>query len=131
MSNKKVKSERKSSNKIIKPKNKTCKKFCKEVFLPERERVEVEFSKKLNKKMKYKTIKSLRKTNKHSSLANLIENVFLKDCHDTYCLKKCKGSKSKWLKSFTKNRKENLIKEGAVSGCRDLIKEYPEYYKNI
>jgi hypothetical protein len=28
--------------------DKKCKKFCKEVFLPERERVEIEFSKKLN-----------------------------------------------------------------------------------
>ena len=52
MENKKVKSKnkRKSENKIVKPKNKTCKKFCKEVFLPERERVEIEFSKNLNKK---------------------------------------------------------------------------------
>ena len=28
-----------------KSKNKTCKKFCKKVFLPERERVEIEFNK--------------------------------------------------------------------------------------
>jgi hypothetical protein len=41
MENKKVK---------YKPKyaKKTCKNFCKKVFLPERERVEIEFSKKLN-----------------------------------------------------------------------------------
>ena len=130
MGNKKVKSKRRSTNKIVKPKNKTCKKFCKEVFLPEREKVEIEFSKKLDKKFKYKTIKRLRKTNKHS-LANLLENSFLKDCDDIYCQKNCKGSKNKWLKSFTKKRKENLIKKGAISGCRDLIKEFPEYYKNI
>jgi len=30
-------------------KNKTCKRFCEKVFLPERERVEEEFSKKSNK----------------------------------------------------------------------------------
>jgi len=132
MENKKVKSinKSKSENKIVKPKNKTCKKFCKEVFLPERERVEIEFSKK-NKKFKYKTIKLLRKTNKKSSLANLLENSFLKVCDDIYCQKDCKGSKNKWLKSFTKKRKENLIQQGAISGCRDLIKEFPEYYKNI
>ena len=130
MGNKKVQSKRRSANKIVKPKNKTCKKFCKEVFLPEREKVEIEFSKKLNKKFKYKTIKRLRKTNKRS-LANLLENSFLKDCDDIYCQKKCKGRKNKWLKSFRKKRKENLIKKGAISGCRDLIKEFPEYYKNI
>jgi len=131
MDNKKVQSKSKLANKIVKPKNKTCKKFCKEVFLTERERVEIEFSKKLNKKFKYKPIKLLRKTNKKSSLANLLENVFLKDCDDIYCQKDCKGSKNKWLKSFTKKRKENLIQQGAISGCRDLIKEFPEDYKNI
>ena len=30
-----------------KNKNKTCKRFCEKVFLPERERVEEEFSKKI------------------------------------------------------------------------------------
>ena len=127
---KNIKSKRKSNNKIVKPKNKTCKRFFKEVFLPERERVEIEFSKKLNKKFKYKTIERLRKTNKHS-LAKLLEKSYLKDCQDIYCQKKCKGRKNRWLKSFTKKRKENLIKKGAISGCRDLIKEFPEYYKNI
>jgi len=117
-------------DKIVKPKNKTCKKFCKEVFLPERERVEIEVSKKLNKKWKYKTIKHLRKTNK-KSLANLLENAFLKNCDDIYCQKNCEGSKNKWLKSFTKKRKEKLIQQGAISGCRDLIKVAPKYYKNI
>ena len=34
-----------------------------------------------------------------------------------------------WNK-FTKKRKENLIQQGAISGCRDLIKEFPKYYKN-
>jgi hypothetical protein len=131
MDNKKVQSKSKLANKIVKPKNKTCKKFCKEVFLPERERVEIEFSKKLNKKFKYKPIKLLRKTNKKSSLANLLENGFLKVCDDIYCQKDCKGSKNKWLKSFTKKRKENLIQQGAISGCRDLSKEFPEDYKNI
>lgn len=130
MGNKKVKSKRRSTNKIVKPKNKTCKRFCREVFLPEKERVEIEFSKNLNKKFKYKTIKRLRKTNNHS-LANMLEKLYLKVCQDIYCKKKCKGSKNKWLKSFTKKRKENLIKKGAMSGCRDLSKEFPEYYKNI
>jgi hypothetical protein len=132
MENKKVKSKskRKSKNKLVEPKNKTCKKFCKEIFLPERERVEIEFSKRY-RKLKYKPIKLLRKTNKNSSVANLLENAFLKDCDDIYCQKDCKGSKNKWLKSFTKKRKENLIQQGAISGCRDLIKEFPEDYKNI
>ena len=127
MENKKFKSNSKSNSKS---KNKTCKKFCKEKFLPERERVEIEFSKRY-RKLKYKPIQLLRKTNKNSSLANLLENAFLKVCDDIYCQKDCKSSKNKWLKSFTKKRKENLIQQGAISGCRDLSKEFPEDYKNI
>ena len=118
-------------NEKVKPKNKTCKKFCKDVFLPERERVETEFSKKSKRKFKYTPIKVIRKKNKKSSLANLLEYAFLKNCDDIYCQKKCKGSKNKWLKSFTKKRKENLMNQGATSGCRDVIKEFPKYYKNI
>ena len=53
---KKVKTKPKSKSK------KTCKQFCKNVFLPERERVEIEFSK--NSKLKYIPIKDLKKTNK-------------------------------------------------------------------
>jgi len=111
------------------PKNKTCKKFCKNIFLPERERVEMEFSNKYNKKNEYQPIKVLRKTNK--SLAKLLEKMYLQGCNDIYCKKSCSNSKNKWLKSFTKKRKENLIQQGAISGCRDLHKEFPEYYKNI
>jgi len=128
MENKKVKSKTKSARKIMNPKNKTCKKFCKNIFLPERERVEIEFSNKYIKKNKYQPIKVLRKTNK--SLAKFMTNMYLQGCNDTYCQKSCKNSKNKWLKSFTKKRKENLIQQGAISGCRDLIKEFPEYYKN-
>ena len=130
MENKKVKSKNKSVNKIMNPKNKTCKNFCKEVFIPERESVGIEFSKiNLKKKYRYKPIKVLRKTNK--SLANAQENMALKFCNDIYCQKSCKNSKNKWLKSFTKKRKEKLIQKGAISGCRDLLKEFPENYKNI
>lgn len=121
----------KSARKIMNPKNKTCKKFCKQVYLPERERVEIEYSNKLNKKFKYKSIKDLRKIDKNSSLAKMLENMYLTGCNDMYCQKSCKNSKNKWLKSFTKKRKETLIQQGAISGCRDLMKEYPEYYKNI
>jgi len=115
-------------------KNKTCKRFCEKVFLPERERVEEEFSKKSNKpnmfkNYKYIPIKVLKKTNK--SLAKLLKNAFMKNCDDIYCQKTCKSSKKKWLKSFTKKRRERLTEQGAVSGCRDLTKEFPEYYKNI
>jgi len=104
-------------------KNITCKKFCKNVFIPEKERVETAFSNK------YKPLKVLRKTNK--PFAKLLENMYLKGCNDIYCQKSCKNSKNKWLKSFTKKRKENLIQQGAISGCKDLIKKFPKYYKNI
>lgn len=109
----------KTSGKIIKSKNKTCKNFCENVFLPEREKVEIEFSKK--NKTQYKPTKTSKK---------VIKKMFLKTCDDIYCQKKCKSSKNKWLKSYLKKRKENLIQQGAISGCRDIMKEYPEYYKN-
>ena len=128
MANNKVKSKTKYSRKKLNPKNNTCKKFCKKIFLPERERVEIEFS-KYNKTNKYQTIKSLNKTNK--PLAKMLKNMYLKNCNDIYCQTSCKNSKKKWLKSFTKKRKENLIQQDAISGCRDLIKEFPKYYKNI
>jgi hypothetical protein len=129
MENKKVKSKNKSASKRVNPKNKTCKQFCKNVFLPERERVEIEFSNKHNKTLKYKPIKVLRKTN--NSLAKMLEKAYLKTCNDIYCQSKCKNSKNKWLKTFSKKRKEKLIEQGAISGCRNLIKEFPVYYKNI
>jgi len=126
----------KRGTKTMKSKIKTCKKFCREVFLPEREKVEIQFSKK------YQPIQVLRKTNR-KAFANTLETMYLKGCHDIYCQKTCKNSKKNknntnnknskktWLKSFTKKRKENLIQQGAISGCRDLIKEFPEYYKNV
>ena len=57
--------------------------------------------------------------------------MYLKGCDDIYCQQKCKGMNRKWLKSFTKKRKDKLIQQGAISGCRNLHKEFPEYYKNI
>jgi len=44
-------SKRKSHNQTVNSKNKTCKKFCEKKFLPQRERVEMEFAKR--NKMKY------------------------------------------------------------------------------
>ncbi len=109
--------KRKSNNKKFTSKNKTCKNFCKKVFLPERERIEMEYTRK--NKMKYTTP------------TKLVKQLYLKSCSDIYCQKKCQGSKRKWLKSFTKKRKDKLIQQGAISGCRDLHKEQPEYYKNV
>ena len=115
----------KSASKKINTKNKTCKNFCKNVFLPERERVEIKFSK--NNKIKYIPIKTLNKTDK--PFAKIMTNMYLQSCNDTYCQKPCKNSKKKWLTSFTKKRKQNLTQQGAISGCRDLLKEFPKYYK--
>jgi hypothetical protein len=119
-----MKSKNKTTSKIMNPKNKSCKNFCKNVFLPERERVEIQFSKN-----KYQPINVLSKTNK--PLAKLLENMYLQYCNGVYCQKSCKNRKNKWLKSFTKKRKEKLIQQGAISGCRDLVKKFPKYYKNI
>jgi len=111
------KNKSKTFKKIVKSKNKTCKEFCKKVFLPERERVEIEYAKR--NKIKYIRPKKF------------VKEMYLKSCDDIYCKKKCNGSKNKWLKTFTKKRKEKLIQQGAISGCRNLIKEFPGYYKNI
>lgn len=140
MGNKKVKSKTKSASKIVNPKNKTCKNFCKKVFIPEKERVAIEFSNKffnkgkLSKRNVYKPIKVLRKTKRDKPLAKFLEDMYLKGCNDVYCQKSCKNhriSKDNWLKSFTKERKEKLIQQGPISGCIDLIKEFPKHYKNI
>jgi hypothetical protein len=81
------------------------------------------------KNYKYTFQLKFLKTNK--SLAKLLKNAFMINCDDIYCQKTCKSSKKKWLKSFTKKRRERLTEQGAASGCRDLTKEFPEYYKNI
>jgi hypothetical protein len=111
-------------------KSKTCKQFCKDVIIPERERVQIEFDKKNNTKVKYRPIKMLRKMKK-IELANTIETMYLKNCNEIYCQKSCNGNKQKWVKSFTKKRKDTLIQQGALSGCRDLQKEFPKVYKNV
>ena len=102
-----------------------CKKFCKNIFLPQREQVEIEYGKK-NPKLKYNYLKL---TKKNKSFAKLMKKGFLKACDDIYCKTKCKKNK-KFINSFTKKRKNKLLQQGAISGCRDLRKEFPAYYKN-
>lgn len=109
-------------------KNKTCKNFCRKVYLPERERVEKKFSKY------YEPIEVMRNKDDEfeKKTADILEDMYLKSCDEIYCQKKCKiKNKKKWVESISKERKEKLEKQGAISGCRDLIKEYPDYYKNI
>ena len=115
----KISSNRRSKGKpsVKAPITKTCKKFCKKVFLPVREEVEMEYAKR--NKLKY------------LEPSKFVRKMYLQSCHDIYCQPKCKTTKNTWLKSFTKKRKEKLIQQGAISGCRDLIKEFPEDYKNI
>ncbi len=106
---------RKSPNKS---KDKTCKRFCTKVYLPERERVEMEFSDR-NKRA-------------YITPSKLVKKLYLEGCHGIYCQQpKCPGNKKRWLKSFSKKRKTRLMDQGAISGCRDLHKEFPEDYKNI
>lgn len=66
--------KRKSNNKNLTSKRKTCKNFCKKVFLPERERVEMEYARK--NKMNYITPKKI------------VKELYLKNCSDIYCKKK-------------------------------------------
>jgi len=106
----------------------SCKKFCESTFLIEREKVENKYSEKLKPKFRYKHINTLSKKDK--PLGNMLKKMYMKSCNDIYCQKKCKPN-GKWLKSYTKKRKEKLLNQGAISGCRDLIKEFPNYYKNL
>jgi hypothetical protein len=94
------------------------------VFIPDKEKVEIAFAKK--HKVKYVPIDKLPKSKK--SLKNLLKTVYLEGCKKIYCQKKCDKGSEQWLKSYTKKRKERLMKQGATSGCRDLIKEFPGYY---
>jgi hypothetical protein len=107
-------------------KNKTCKNFCRKVFLPEKERVEQKFSKY------YEPIEVMRNKDDEfeKETADILEKAYLDSCNDIYCQKKCKN-KQKWVKSISKERKKRLEKQGAMSGCRDLIQEFPDYYENI
>lgn len=109
-------------------KSKTCKHFCEKVNLPERERIELEFAKK--KKIKYMPIEELRKTGKKKDkeLATLLKKIYMNSCNTIFCQTKCKDKQ--WLNSYSKKRKDRLIDQGAISGCRDLKKEFPEYYRN-
>jgi hypothetical protein len=92
---------------------KKCRKqFCETVFLPKRDKMEGDY------------LKKLKKTN--PSHYKSIKNLYLKNCSDIFCQPKCKD-KSKWLKSFSKKRIDALMKQGAMSGCRDLPKEFKEY----
>lgn len=121
----KISSKRRSKSKgnpsVKAPTNKTCKKFCTKVFLPIREEVEMEYVKR-NK---------LKNIEPSEFVKKFVKKAYLQVCNDIYCQPKCKTTKNTWLKSFTKARKEKLIQQGAISGCRDLMKEFPEYYKNI
>jgi hypothetical protein len=124
------KPENKKSEPITSENEYCKKKFCKDVFLPEKERVEMKASKY------YEPIEVLRKKNDdfERETADILENGYLESCYQIYCDKECKNSPEKiktWLKSFSKERKQKLIDQGAISGCRDLIKEYPDYYENI
>ena len=102
-------------------KNKSCKKFCVKTFIPERERVENEFDKR-NPSTKYR-YSNVKRTNK--SLAKIMKRNFITTCENIYCQKKCKNTKNRFLTSFSKKRKQKLLSQGAISGCRNLIKEFP------
>ena len=108
--------------------DKTCTNFCKNVFIPEKERVEKKASKH------YEPIEVLRKKKDkfdHEE-ADYLENMYLRSCNDIYCQKKCNNKdKTSWVKTIEKKRKERLMEQGAISGCRDLVKEFPDYYENI
>lgn len=81
---------------------KTCKHFCKKQFVPTFE-------------------KEYARTHNMIRPLPIASKMMFKVCQDVYCQKNCKGTKNgKWVKSFTKKRKNKLKKLGAISGCRDL-----------
>ena len=109
-----------------------CKKqFCKNVFLPEREKVEMKFDKNYERI----EVMSNKDDQFEKETADFLEKAYLDSCSDIYCndnnCNKSSKSNKKWVKSFSQERKKKLIGQGAISGCRDLIKEHPDYYENI
>lgn len=100
------------------PKQKCVETYCKKVFLAEREKVEQQFAK--DAKKTYVPLKEM----KDKSLAKMMERAYVDNCKEIYCSPTCG-----FAKSVDKDRKAKLVKKGATSACRDLVKEFPKYYK--
>ena len=109
-----------------KNKNKTlkCKQFCKKIFLPEKERAEIKYAKK-------KGIEYIPLAKEEKEMAKVLKNWYLASCDGIYCQKKCNPEKKQWAKTISQKRKQRLISKGALSGCIDVIKEYPGYNGDI
>jgi hypothetical protein len=108
---------------------KKCEKFCKTTFLKERERVESVVAKENG--VRYVPVARLEKQNK--PLAKTLKGAYVSSCKQIYCNKGCAAGKGRkdFVASIEKDkpRKERrLQKQGAVSGCRDLAREFPKYY---
>lgn len=104
----------------------TCKQYCNSYFLPERERVEAKHAKD------HKSTYTPLAQQKDRALASRVRRAYLGLCKDIYCRKGsgCGGKdKEDFVASISDNRKAALLKLGATSGCRDIIKEFPKYYK--
>jgi len=99
--------------------SKECNAYCVKQFLPERNRVEREWAKKTGVK--------------YSRPSSDIVNAYVTTCESIYCRKKqcADPQKPLWAPTIKEKRKMELIAKGAVSGCRDLVKEFgAAYYKN-
>lgn len=96
---------------------KTCKKdYCEKVFVPEREKVELQFAK--DNKKKYVALAKQTK-----ELADMMKQLYVKACEDIYC------GNCGFVKTVDEKRKNKLQSMGATSACRDMKKEFPKYYK--
>ena len=103
---------------------KECTKFCKTVFLKERERVETVVAKE--KGLTYVPVDK----KKDKELGRILKRSYVEACEKIYCNKGCDGAKKDFVKTVEKDkpRKERLQKNGAISACRDLAKEFPKHY---
>lgn len=102
-----------------------CTTFCKTTFLKERERVETAFAEEHG--MSYVPVDKMK-----STFGKNLKAMYVNSCKTIYCNKGCNGTNKDFINSVEKNkqRKENLQKQGAISACRDLVKEFPKYYKS-
>jgi hypothetical protein len=95
-----------------------CDQYCSNVFLPERERVEVLFTRKAGLPPYVPVDKMSNKV-----LGSMMKDAYIKTCNGIYCSPKCG-----FVETIDSSRRKNLTRRGALSACRDLVREFPGYY---
>ena len=99
---------------------KKCEAFCKNDYLPKREKVEKNVHPKSVPLNIYPD----------PFFKATLKNLYVKSCHDIYCRPGCgKKPPQDFLPTFQVARRNDLKSRGARSGCRDLTREFPKNYR--